>query len=236
MLLEVNNLSSGYGKMVIVRGVDIAVQKDEIVVMIGPNGSGKSTLMKTIFGIIQPMKGDVTLDDKKISGMRPDRIVREGINYVPQLSNVFPSLTVTENLEIGAYTLKDYEDRLQRVMEMFPLLKDRANAKAIKLSGGERQAVAVARGLMTDPKLLLLDEPTAGLSPSLVSDIMTKIQEIRAQGTSVLLVEQNAKKSLAICDRAYVMVMGTKAFEGTGQEILDHEHIGRLYLGKEPKA
>lgn len=236
MLLDVMNVSSGYGKMTIVRGVDMAVRKDEIVVIIGPNGSGKSTLMKTIFGIIQPMKGEVVLDGKNISGLRPDRIVREGINYVPQLDNVFPSLTVTENLEMGAYTLKDCEDRLQTVMEIFPLLKEKKDAKAIRLSGGERQTVAVARGLMTDPKLLLLDEPTAGLSPALVSHIMAKIQEIRDNGTSVLLVEQNAKKSLAICDRAYVMVMGAKAYEGSGQEILDHEHIGRLYLGKESKA
>lgn len=235
-MLQVSDVSSGYGKMIIVRGIDLVVEKDEIVVIIGPNGSGKSTLMKTIFGLIQPTKGEVLLEGRKISGLSPHRIVRQGINYVPQLDNVFPSLTVIENLEMGAYTLKDCDDRIERVMEIFPILKDKKDTKAINLSGGERQAVAVARGLMTDPKLLLLDEPTAGLSPALVSHIMAKIQEIRDNGTSVLLVEQNAKKSLAICDRAYVMVMGTKAYEGTGKEILDHERIGRLYLGRELKA
>lgn len=235
-MLQVTDLSSGYGKMTIVRGMDLAVERDEIVVIIGPNGSGKSTLMKTIFGLIQPTKGEVLLEGKKISGLSPHRIVRQGINYVPQLDNVFPSLTVMENLEMGAYTLKECDDRVQRVFDIFPLLKDKKDTKAINLSGGERQAVAVARGLMTDPKLLLLDEPTAGLSPALVSHIMAKIQEIRDNGTSILLVEQNAKKSLAICDRAYVMVMGTKAYEGTGKEILDHERIGRLYLGRELNA
>ncbi len=231
-MLKANNISSGYDKMIIVKNVDIEVERDEILVIIGPNGSGKSTLLKTIFGILNPVEGSITFDGKDITGMSPHRVVREGMGYVPQLENAFPSLTVQENLEMGAYTVDDSEDMLEEVFNIFPDLKEKRDVKAINLSGGQRQMVAVGRAMMTDPKLLLLDEPTAGLSPVLVKDILKRIEKIRETGTSILLVEQNAKNSLAICDRGCVLVMGKKAFDGTGDAILDHKEIGRLYLGK----
>ena len=232
MLLQVEGVSSGYGKMIIVRDVSIFLDNNEIVVMIGPNGSGKSTLLKTIFGILRPVAGDIRLDGESIVGVRPDKVVRRGLSYVPQLDNAFPSLTVRENLQMGAYIRDGYEDRLSEVLEIFPILKDKIDTKAVSLSGGERQALAVARALMTEPKVLLLDEPTAGLSPALVSETLETIKGIRDMGTSILLVEQNAKKSLSICDRGYVMAMGRKVFEGTGREILEHKDIGKLYLGE----
>ncbi len=232
MLLQVESVSSGYGKMIIVRDVSIFLDNNEIVVMIGPNGSGKSTLLKTIFGILRPVAGDIRLDGESIVGVRPDKVVRRGLSYVPQLDNAFPSLTVRENLQMGAYTRDGYEDRLSEVLEIFPILKDKIDTKAVNLSGGERQALAVARALMTEPKVLLLDEPTAGLSPALVAETLETIKEIRDMGTSILLVEQNAKKSLSICDRGYVLAMGRKVFEGTGREILEHKDIGKLYLGE----
>ena len=232
MLLQVESVSSGYGKMIIVRDVSIFLDNNEIVVMIGPNGSGKSTLLKTIFGILRPAAGDIKLDGESIVGVRPDKVVRRGLSYVPQLDNAFPSLTVRENLQMGAYIRDGYEDRLSEVLEIFPILKDKIDTKAVSLSGGERQALAVARALMTEPKVLLLDEPTAGLSPALVAETLETIKGIRDMGTSILLVEQNAKKSLSICDRGYVLAMGRKVFEGTGREILEHKDIGKLYLGQ----
>ena len=232
MLLEVEDISSGYGKMIIVREVTISVDHNEIVVMIGPNGSGKSTLLKTIFGIIRPVEGDVRLEGESIVGVRPDLVVRKGISYVPQLNNAFPSLTVRENLQMGAYTRKDFEERISEVLETFPILENKVDTKAVNLSGGERQALALARALMTEPRVLLLDEPTAGLSPALVTSTLETIRGIKDMGTSILLVEQNAKKSLAICDRGYVLAMGRKVFEGTGSQILGHEDIGKLYLGE----
>jgi ABC-type branched-subunit amino acid transport system ATPase component len=231
-MLDAKNVSSGYEKMMIVKNVDIHVCDEEIVVIIGPNGSGKSTLMKTLFGILKPVEGEILFNGTDIAGMRPDQIVEKGIGYVPQLDNAFPSLTVQENLEMGAYTVDDSDEMLEEVFEIFPDLKSKRDTKALNLSGGQRQMVAVGRALMTDPSLLLLDEPTAGLSPVLVTDILDRIKQIREKGTSILLVEQNAKNSLEICDRGCVLVMGKKAFEGTGDEILDHKEIGRLYLGR----
>lgn len=231
-MLDAKNVSSGYEKMMIVKNVDIHVCDEEIVVIIGPNGSGKSTLMKTLFGILKPVEGEILFNGTDIAGLRPDQIVEKGIGYVPQLDNAFPSLTVQENLEMGAYTVDDSDEMLEEVFEIFPDLKSKRDTKALNLSGGQRQMVAVGRALMTDPSLLLLDEPTAGLSPVLVTDILDRIKQIREKGTSILLVEQNAKNSLEICDRGCVLVMGKKAFEGTGDEILDHKEIGRLYLGR----
>jgi len=231
-MLDAKNVSSGYEKMMIVKNIDIHVCDEEIVVIIGPNGSGKSTLMKTLFGILKPVEGEILFNGTDIAGMRPDQIVEKGIGYVPQLDNAFPSLTVQENLEMGAYTVDDSDEMLEEVFEIFPDLKSKRDTKALNLSGGQRQMVAVGRALMTDPSLLLLDEPTAGLSPVLVTDILDRIKQIREKGTSILLVEQNAKNSLEICDRGCVLVMGKKAFEGTGDEILDHKEIGRLYLGR----
>ncbi len=231
-MLDAKNVSSGYEKMMIVKNIDIHVCDEEIVVILGPNGSGKSTLMKTLFGILKPVEGEILFNGTDIAGMRPDQIVEKGIGYVPQLDNAFPSLTVQENLEMGAYTVDDSDEMLEEVFEIFPDLKSKRDTKALNLSGGQRQMVAVGRALMTDPSLLLLDEPTAGLSPVLVTDILDRIKQIREKGTSILLVEQNAKNSLEICDRGCVLVMGKKAFEGTGDEILDHKEIGRLYLGR----
>ncbi|MFQ6055048.1 MAG: ABC transporter ATP-binding protein [Methanosarcinales archaeon] len=230
MILDVEGVVSGYGKMMIVHDVSIKVHETEIVVLIGPNGSGKSTLIKTIFGLLKPTKGKIIFRGMDITGFKPYEIVRKGIGYVPQLDNVFPTLTVNENLEMGGYIYKNIDKR--EVFKIFPILKEKKDEIARNLSGGERQMLAIARALMTNPKLLLLDEPSAGLAPKLVDRLMEKIMAIRERGSSILLIEQNAKKALQISDRGYVMAMGKKVFEGTANDILDHKEIGKLYLGK----
>lgn len=230
-MLSVENISSGYGETKVVDQVSINIQKHEIVVIIGPNGCGKSTLLKTIFGRIEPISGKILLDNKDITGSRPFDLVRKGIGFMPQTENVFPNLTIMENLEMGGYLSKhpDYEE----IFSIFPVLRNKLKEKAHSLSGGERQMLALARALINKPKLLLLDEPSAGLAPKMVEVMMEKIKEIgKREIASVLLVEQNAKSALRIADRGYIIVMGKIAFEGRPQDILDHKEIGRLYLGK----
>ena len=229
-MLTVENLSSGYDGTNIVNDVSIDISQGEIIVIIGPNGCGKSTLLKTIFGFIKPYSGKMLFNGEDITGSRPFDLVRKGMGVVPQIDNIFPNLSVIENLEMGGYLEKKPD--FSEIFDIFPILNDKKKDKASSLSGGERQMLAMARALMTRPGLILLDEPSAGLSPKLVEMLMEKIKEIRKGRSSVILVEQNAKSALSIADRGYIMVMGRKVFEGKANEILDHKEIGRLYLGK----
>ncbi len=231
-LLEVKNIIAGYGETDILNNVSIELLEKEIVSIIGPNGAGKSTLLKTIFGLLTPKKGSVKLQNDEITGLSPDRIVRKGMGYVPQVENVFPSLTVHENLEMGAFIrTDDYRDKLNEIYTLFPILLDRKTDKVGKLSGGMRQMVAMGRALMLDPKILLLDEPTASLSPLLVGMIFEKIIDINKIGVAMVIVEQNAREALKISDRGYVLVTGRKVFEDSGKALLENEEIGKLYLG-----
>lgn len=231
-ILDVIEVTSGYGKTDIVDNFSLELYKDEILSIIGPNGAGKSTLLKTIFGLITPKKGSIKFQGEDITGISPDQIVRKGMSYVPQLENVFPSLTVQENLEMGAFIKKDInQSKLDEVYALFPLLIKKRKEKVGGLSGGMRQMVAMGRALMLDPKVLLLDEPTASLAPLLVGMIFEKIIEINKNGVSLVIVEQNAKETLKISHRGYVMAMGRKVFEDKGFAILNNDEIGKLYLG-----
>lgn len=232
VILEANNIKAGYGEMEILHGVYIKVNKGEVVSIIGPNGAGKSTLIKTVFGILKPTKGKIILDGQDITGLNPDKIVREGMCYVPQTENVFPSLTVEENLEMGAFIRNDdYRGRMKEIYEIFPDLKQKRRQRVGKLSGGQSQMVAMGRALMLDPKVLLLDEPSAGLAPNLVEMIFEKIVEINRAGVSILIVEQNARVALKLSNRGYILAMGRNRFEDTGEALLNNEEVGKLYLG-----
>lgn len=231
-LLKAEEVTSGYGDMEVLHGVSIEVGEGEIVTVIGPNGAGKSTLLKTIFGLLNPTAGEITFKEKEIIGLAPDQIVRQGMSYVPQVDNVFPSLTVHENLEMGAFILTDdFSKRLENVYELFPILKERRKQRVGKMSGGERQMVAMGRALMLNPKLLLLDEPSAALAPNLRAMIFDRITSINKTGVAILIVEQNAKESLRLSDRGYVLASGQNRFEDTGENLLANEEIGQLYLG-----
>ncbi|HEX2519159.1 MAG TPA: ABC transporter ATP-binding protein [Castellaniella sp.] len=226
-------MTAGYGDTEILRSLSIRVEPQEVVSIIGPNGAGKSTLMKTIFGLLHPREGSVWFDGHDITQFAPHRIVRQGMCYVPQVANVFTTLTVEENLEMGAFPLgkADLTESKDRVYSMFPKLRQRRRQLAGKMSGGERQMVAMGSALMLNPKLLLLDEPTAALSPKLVDEIFERIARISATGISVLMVEQNARQSLSMADRGYVLASGENRHEGTGKELLEDPNVGRLYLG-----
>jgi len=231
-LLEAQSITAGYGGGDILTEVSVRLEQGEIVSLIGPNGAGKSTVMKTIFGLLTPRLGDVVLLDESVKGRSPDEIVKLGISYVPQTENVFPSLTVMENMEIGAFTRKDdFRPRVEQVMTLFPDLVKFLGKKAGALSGGQRQMVAMGRALMLDPKVLMLDEPSAGLAPKLVDEIFDKIKEVNATGVSILMVEQNAKAALMLSDRGYVLATGKNRFEDTGKGLLANAEIGKLYLG-----
>ncbi|MDI5933118.1 ABC transporter ATP-binding protein [Halomonas kalidii] len=232
-LLKAEGVTAGYGEMEILHDVDLEVAAGEIVSLIGPNGAGKSTLMKTIFGLLHPKSGTITYRDMPIHGRQPHEIVTLGLCYVPQVANVFVTLTVEENLDMGAYLLDEREipSRRERVYELFPRLRERRRQRAGKMSGGERQMVAMGSALMLEPDLLLLDEPSAGLSPKLVDEIFDNIRRINAAGLAVLMVEQNARKSLQMANRGYVLANGENRYEGTGQELLADPDVARLYLG-----
>ncbi len=231
-LLTGEGIHSGYGDMEVLHDVSFRIEEKEIISIIGPNGAGKSTLLKTIFGLLKPTKGSVTFKGNSITGLTPDRIVRLGMAYVPQVENVFPSLTVHENLEMGAFILTDdFSARLEDVYELFPILKERRKQRVGKMSGGERQMVAMGRALMLDPELLMLDEPSAALAPKLAEMIFERITAINETGVSILIVEQNAKESLKLADRGYVLASGQNRFEDTGENLLANEEIGQLYLG-----
>lgn len=232
-LLQVDGITSGYGDIEVLRDVSIAVEEHEIVSIIGPNGAGKSTLMKTIFGLLHPRSGTITYRGQDISRLSPYEIVGTGMCYVPQVANVFTALSVEENLEMGAFVLRGagVESRKARIYELFPRLAERRRQPAGRMSGGERQMVAMGSALMLEPSLLLLDEPSAGLSPRLVEEIFARILQINATGVAIMMVEQNARQSLAMAHRGYVLAAGQNRFEGGGRELLEDPEVGRLYLG-----
>ena len=233
-LLKADGIRAGYGKLEILHGVSLEVRSWEIVSVIGPNGAGKSTAFKTIVGLLHPRSGRVLFDGKDITGLPPYEVVRLGLVYVPQGRIVFPQMTVLENLEMGAYVETDpgrVKEALTRVSALFPILEQRKRQLAGSLSGGEQQMVAIGRALMTTPKLILLDEPSLGLSPKFVTLIFEKLQEMQQAGYTMMVVEQNAAKALSVADRGYVLELGQNRFEGTGQTLLNDPEVKRLYLG-----
>ena len=233
IILEVDSVHAGYVPgLDILQGINMKLASGEMVAIIGPNGAGKSTLAKTIAGLLTPHTGEIRLKGKNIAGLKANQIVDQGVCYVPQVSNVFKALTVEENLEMGAFIRKvNLEPLKEKIYVTFPRLKERRKQLAGTLSGGERQMLAMGRALMLDPPVLILDEPSAALSPILVDDIFAKIQEVNAAGTSIILVEQNAKKALAMSHRGYVLDSGRDRYEGPGPELLNDPKVGALYLG-----
>jgi ABC-type branched-subunit amino acid transport system ATPase component len=233
-LLVAQGLTAGYGRIDILHEVSLTVGVHEIVSIIGPNGAGKSTAFKTIVGFLTPRTGRVLFNGEDITGTRPDLVLRRGLAYVPQGRIVFPQMTVLENLEMGAYTERDPKRvaaALDQVYRLFPILAERRRQAAGTMSGGEQQMVAIARALMTTPRLILLDEPSLGLSPKFVTLIFEKLVEMRQAGYTLMLVEQNATRALAVADRGYVLELGRNRFEGAGRTLLADPEVKRLYLG-----
>ena len=234
VLLRAESITAGYGKMAILHDVTVEVRVGEMVSVIGPNGAGKSTAFKTIVGFLRPTGGRVRFDGQDTAGLRPDQVLHRGLAYVPQGRIVFPQMTVLENLEMGAYIERDgrrVREALERVYALFPILAERRSQKAGTMSGGEQQMVAIGRALMTTPKLILLDEPSLGLAPKFVSLIFDKLVEMKRAGYTMMVVEQNAAKALAVADRGYVLELGRNRFEGTGRALLEDPEVKRLYLG-----
>ncbi len=232
LLLEAREVFGGYGSADILNGISMKVRRGEFVSIVGPNGAGKSTAMKSLFGLIKIRSGQVVFDGKEITKLRPDQIVRQGICYVPQEFNIFPTLTVKENLDMGAFIRNDdYSEDLERVYELFPILKERRRQLVGTMSGGQRQMVAMGRALMLKPQLLMLDEPSAGLSPNFIDIIFERIQEINKTGVGILLVEQNARQALEISDRGYVLVMGRNRHEDTGPNLVNNKEVAEMFLG-----
>ena len=232
-VLEVTGLEGGYGAVQILYGIDMHVDEGEFVTIIGPNGCGKSTFIKTIFGIASYYSGGIEYRGQDVSGWRTDQLVNRGIAYVPQVDNVFPSLSVKENLQMGGNSLSQGElnERIERSLEMFPDLRNREHDLAASLSGGERQMLAISRALISDPRFLLLDEPTAALSPLYQQQIIESIDSLRGQGITILIVEQNARLSLARSDRGYIMANGQIVHTGDAKHILSDPEIGQYFLG-----
>ncbi len=231
-LLQVEGVRVGYQEVDILHGINLSLEEGQIVSVIGPNGAGKSTLLKTIFGLLQPRNGKISFKGEDITGLKPEKIVQKGISYVPQVENVFPNLSVQENLEMGAFIRSDdFSHKYKEIYELFPVLEEKRKQKVGHLSGGQRQMVAMGRALMLDPEIILLDEPSAGLAPLLVSNIFEMIKEINSNGISIIIVEQNAKKALEMADHGYVLAMGENVLDDTGAALLANEDIGRLYLG-----
>ncbi|EPJ44123.1 MAG: high-affinity branched-chain amino acid transport ATP-binding protein LivF [Osedax symbiont Rs2] len=226
------NLSGGYGGPDILKGCDIEVAKGEVVVIVGPNGAGKSTAMKAFLGMLQMTGGSITLGGEDIIHMSPQQRVRHGIGFVPQTHNVFTGMTVEENLEMGAFIRDDdISGTMEEIYELFPILKEKRFQAAGELSGGQRQQVAVGRAMMTRPSVLMLDEPTAGVSPIVMDELFDRILEVRARDVAVLMVEQNARQALEIADKGYVLVMGENRFTGTGAELLADADVRKSFLG-----
>jgi len=233
-LLRAEGLTAGYGKMAILHDITLEVRPGEMVSVIGPNGAGKSTAFKTIVGFLRPTSGRVVFDGQDIAGLRPDQVLVRGLAYVPQGRIVFPQMTVLENLEMGAYIERDatrIRQALDRVCALFPILGERRSQKAGTMSGGEQQMVAIGRALMTTPKLIMLDEPSLGLAPKFVTLIFDKLTEMKRAGFTLMVVEQNAARALAVADRGYVLELGRNRFEGTGAALLADPEVKRLYLG-----
>lgn len=234
-MLQVKDLSISYGAIQAVRHVDFEVKKGEIVTLIGANGAGKSTILKTISGIVKPQSGSIEYQNESLTGQKAPQIVAAGISQVPEGRHVFPAMTVMENLQLGAYLQKDraqIEARLQNIYEMFPILKERQHQDAATLSGGEQQMLVMARAMMANPDLLLLDEPSMGLAPIYIQKVFDIIQKINAQGTTILLIEQNAHQALSIADRGYVIASGEIQLTGSGQKLLNDPQVKRAYLGE----
>ena len=232
-LLEVKNVVSGYGRTDVLHGVSISVARDEIVTIIGPNGAGKSTLFKTIMGYLIPRSGKVIFSEEDLTQLKPNHKVEKGIAYVPQLDNTFLSLTIRENLEMGGFS-KDSQalkQGIETAYGTFPILSDRRNQRARTLSGGQRQMLAMSMALMTEPDLLLLDEPSAGLSPKISDEVFNQIMNLHQKGIGVLIIEQDAHRSLSISDRGYVLAMGQNHFDGSADTILNDPQIKEAFLG-----
>ncbi len=225
-------MTGGYGGADILHGCTIAVDKGEIVVIVGPNGAGKSTAMKAMFGMLKLREGRVALDGRDITDLSPQDRVSAGMGFVPQTSNVFVTMTVQENLEMGAYIRDDdFSDTMEQVFDLFPILKQKRRQAAGELSGGQRQQVAVGRALMTRPSVLMLDEPTAGVSPIVMDELFDRIIEVAATGIAILMVEQNARQALNIADRGYVLVQGRNRFTDTGEALLANPEVRASFLG-----
>ncbi|TDO94647.1 amino acid/amide ABC transporter ATP-binding protein 2 (HAAT family) [Halanaerobium saccharolyticum] len=231
-MLRINDIYAGYGEIEIIHGISLKVEQGEIVSIVGPNGSGKSTLLKSIFSLVDIMGGEINYLDSDLTATATDQMIKKGLSFVPQTDNIFPTLTVEENLELGAYvSKKNLSDRFDLIYNLFPPLVEKRKKKAGTLSGGQRQMVAFGRALVMEPKLLLLDEPTAGLAPMFIDLILEKVEEINRTGVSILMVEQNAKKALAMSDRGYVLAAGEKKYEDSGQGLLENEEVAQLFLG-----
>jgi ABC-type branched-subunit amino acid transport system ATPase component len=236
-VLSVREVKAGYVDENVLHGVSVEVRRGEVVAVIGPNGSGKSTLLKTIYGLLRPRAGSVVFTDRHgrthdLVGRRPYAITRLGINFVPQLANVFPDMSVRENLEVGAFVHGGrFADRLASVLETFPRLSSMLTKRAATLSGGQRQMLGIARALISDPELLVLDEPSAGLAPQVVDEVFSTVKRINARGVSILMVEQKARQCLAMSDRGYVLDMGQNRMHGTGNQLLEDREVIDLYLG-----
>ena len=225
-------MTGGYGDADILHDCTIGVDEGEIAVVVGPNGAGKSTAMKAVFGMLGLRSGRVMMDGEDITALKPQERVRKGMGFVPQTNNVFPSLTVLENLEMGAFVrTDDVDDTLSQVLELFPVLKEKADQPAGELSGGQRQQVAVGRALMTQPKVLMLDEPTAGVSPIVMDELFDRIIEVARTGIAILMVEQNAKQALHIADKGFVLVQGRNRYTDTGQALLADNDVRKAFLG-----
>jgi len=233
-ILTTQDVHAGYGDIRVLEGVDIEVNKGEIVCLIGPNGAGKSTVFRCIYGLIRPWQGDIRFGDRSITAATQRELIDAGISYFMQRDSVFPDMTVRENLEMGAYTASDEVDidaRIGEMSDMFPILDARASTKAKALSGGERQMLEFARGMMLDPELLLIDEPTAGLAPKIIDEVFDVIERINREGVTILMIEQNVKTALQYADRAYVLENGQTKFQGEAATILDEPEIREAYLG-----
>ena len=231
-ILRTESLVAGYVPEVdILNGVSVTVREGEIVTIVGPNGAGKSTLIKTVFGLLKPRAGRILFREEEIAGRKPHDITRRGLSYVPQLDNVFQSLTVEENLEMGSLDRTRTDEQIERMCELFPRLGERRRQVAGTMSGGERQMVAMARALMPEPEVLLLDEPSAGLAPAFVDAIFEKTKEVNDAGVTIVMVEQNARRALAMSDRGYVLDLGRDRFEGPGKDLISDPKVAELYLG-----
>jgi branched-chain amino acid transport system ATP-binding protein len=227
-----DKMTGGYGGADILHGCDIAVEKGEIAVIVGPNGAGKSTAMKAMFGMLKLREGRVTLEGRDITALSPQDRVKAGMGFVPQTNNVFTTMTVQENLEMGGYIREDdFSDTMAQVFELFPVLREKRHQPAGELSGGQRQQVAVGRALMTRPSVLMLDEPTAGVSPIVMDELFDRIIEVAATGIAILMVEQNARQALNIADRGYVLVQGRNRYTDTGQALLANADVRASFLG-----
>jgi branched-chain amino acid transport system ATP-binding protein len=234
-LLEVDDIHAGYGKIEILRGVSLRVESGQVVSIIGPNGAGKSTVFKTLFGLLPVRQGRVRFDGEDITNRQPADLLRRGMTYVPQGRNVFPLMSVDENLRLGAYVRPrsaELEREVDRVYETFPMLRDARGKRAAELSGGQQQMLEMGRALLLRPRLMLLDEPTLGLAPLVFREIFRIIADLRRAGQTILMVEQNASKALEISDYAYVLELGRNRFDGSGDAIRSDERIRRLYLGR----